>query len=91
VFKPRTITITDEQREQLLDTLKHDPKPYKRERSAAVLKVADGYIAAHVARWGLLQPRDTDTIYSWLDHFQESGVQSLTIKSGRGRKPAFSP
>lgn len=87
----RTIVVTDEQRKQLLDILKHDPKPYLRERAAAILKVADGHIAAHVARSGLLEPRDPDTIYSWLDRFQEFGVPGLKIRPGRGRKPAFSP
>jgi hypothetical protein len=33
-----------------------------RERSAALLKIADGMPAALVARQGLLRPRDPDTV-----------------------------
>ena len=87
----RKIVLTSEQREQLTHVLKSDSKAYKRERAAAILKVADGQIAAHVAHSGLLQVRDPDTIYSWLDRFQQYGLAGLSIRSGRGRKRRFSP
>jgi hypothetical protein len=74
--------------EQLRDTA---AKPYLRERAAALLKIADGQTPAHVAAVGLLRPRDPDTVYAWLDRYQEAGAASLSIKPGRGRKPAFSP
>jgi hypothetical protein len=44
---------------------KRDPKPYRRERATALLKIAAGQPAAVVARSGLLRPRDPDTVYSW--------------------------
>jgi transposase len=87
----RKIVLTVEQREQLRHVVKYDSKAYKRERAAAILKVADGQIAAHVARSGLLRVRDPDTIYSWLDRFQVYGLAGLSIRSGRGRKRRFSP
>ncbi len=58
----RTLTLTDSQRQVLLDHRDHDPQPYVRERCAAILNVADGQAAHAVARHGLLQPRDPDTV-----------------------------
>jgi Winged helix-turn helix len=69
----------------------HAPKAYVRERGAALLKVAGGQPAAAVARSGLLRPRAADTVYAWLNRFAAEGVAGLTVKPGRGRKPAFSP
>jgi winged helix-turn helix protein len=87
----RTFRLSpDEQRalERLRDTA---PKAYLRERAAAVLKVAAGIPAARVARDGLLRARDPDSVYAWLDRFAAAGPGGLTIRPGRGRKPAFSP
>lgn len=61
-----------------------------RERAAALLKVAAGMKAAHVARERLLRPRQEDTVYAWLDRFESEGMAGLVVRSGRGRKPAFS-
>ena len=69
----------------------HSPLPYLRERSAAVLKVADGEPAARVARTGLLRPRNPDTVREWLKRVEKGGVDGLRIREGRGRKPAFPP
>ncbi len=87
----REVWLTAEQREQLTWVLKHDPKPYRRERAAAILQVADGKAAFAVARDGLLVPRAPDTVYGWLDRFEELGIAGLTIAAGRGRKPAHFP
>jgi hypothetical protein len=48
--KHRTLTLTDEQRQELIATRDHGKPAYLRERCAALLKVADGAKAAHVAR-----------------------------------------
>ena len=40
----RTLTVTDDQRAELADLIHHAPKPYLRERAAAMLKIADGAI-----------------------------------------------
>jgi hypothetical protein len=73
----RTLTLTDAQRQELLHHRDHDPRPYVRERCAALLKVADGQTAHGVAHHGLLQPRDPDTVYSWLDMYERLGIQGV--------------
>lgn len=88
----REVWLTDEQREQLTWVVKHDAKPYRRERAAAILQVADGKAAFAVAQSGLLVRRAPVTVYGWLDRFEDLGVAGLTIARGRGRKPtAFPP
>jgi hypothetical protein len=88
---PRPVTLTAADRTELEDVRDHAPKAYLRERAAAILKVADGTPAAAVARSGLRRRRDSDTLYAWLKRFDEEGIAGLTIRPGRGRKPAFSP
>jgi transposase len=73
----RTLELTEPQRQDLLHSRDHDPRPYVRERCAAILKVADGHSAHAVARHGLLKPRNPDTVYSWLNHYQEAGLDAL--------------
>jgi hypothetical protein len=73
----RTLTLTEEQRQERLRLRDHDQRPYVRERGAALLKVADGQPPHRVARQGLLKPRDPDTVYAWLGHSQASGVAGL--------------
>lgn len=67
------------------------PKAYMRERATALLKINAGTSPHQVARHGLLKSRDPDTIYQWIDRFEDEGVAGLVIRQGRGRKPAFSP
>ena len=73
----RTVTLTDEQRQQLLHHRDHDPHPDLRERCAALLKIAEGQSPYRVARYGLLRPRDPDTLYQWLAYFEAEGVAGL--------------
>jgi hypothetical protein len=73
----RTVTLTDEQRQQLLHHRDHNPRPDLRERCAALLKIADGQSPYAVARRGLLRPRDPDTLYRWLAYFAAEGVAGL--------------
>jgi len=87
----RTLSVTAEQHRELTALERHHPKPYVRERAAALLKIAAGAVPAQVAASGVLQPRDPDTIYAWLDRYQAEGVAGLLIRPGRGRRPAFSP
>lgn len=88
---PRRLALSSAQRTELETLRDSAPQPYLRERAAALLKIADGMPAAHVARSGLLRSRDPDTIYAWLDRYQREGVAGLTVRPGRGRKPAFFP
>jgi transposase len=86
----RQIVLSPVQRQELIRLRDTADKPYLRERAAAILKVADGTPAAVVARQGLLRQRKPDTIYDWLNRFHDEGVSGLSIRPGRGRKPAFS-
>ena len=73
----RALSLTEEQRQELLELRDHDPRPYVRERGAALLKIAEGTSPHRVARSGLLKPRDPDTVYAWLDRYQAEGVAGL--------------
>jgi hypothetical protein len=87
-----TVALTPEQHEALCRCRDTSPKPYQRERAAALLKIAAGASATAVARRGLLRPRRPETVYQWVQRFVAHGVAGLlTIRPGRGRKPAFSP
>jgi hypothetical protein len=70
----RALTLTDDQRQQLLRYRDHHPKPYVRERAAALLQIADGTSPHAVARAGILRPRHPDTVYAWLDTFLAEGL-----------------
>jgi hypothetical protein len=91
VGKVRTLALSAVESAALVQLRNHAAKPYLRERAAALLKIAGGQPAAAVARHGLLRPRAADTVYAWLTRFAADGVAGLTVKPGRGRKPAFSP
>jgi transposase len=85
------LTLSEAQRAELQQTVKNHPKPYLRERAAALLKIAAGASPRQVALHGLLQERDPDTVYGWLARYRTAGVAGLVIREGRGRKPAFAP
>ncbi len=87
----RTVVLSPDERAQLEQITKSDPKPYRRERAAALLKIAAGEVAAQVARTGLLRRRKPETVYRWLDRFEQEGLAGLTLQPGRGRKPALFP
>lgn len=89
--KRRTVSLTVSQEAELQHVVAAAPKPYLRERAAALLKVAAGQSPHQVALHGLLRERDPDTVYAWLDRYLAAGLPGLHIRSGRGRKPAFSP
>lgn len=89
--KRLTLELSAEQRAELIDHRDHDRLPYLRERCAALLKIADGWIASEVARIGLHRRYDPDAIYHWHKRYVAGGIQALKIQPGRGRKPAFSP
>jgi hypothetical protein len=73
----RTLALTAPQRKELVYHRDHDPKPYVRERCAALLKIAAGTSPHAVARHGLLRPRDPDTVYAWLGRYQAEGLPGL--------------
>ncbi len=89
--KRRSLALSSQQRDDLIKVRDHHDKPYMREKAAALLKVDQGYSAHFVALHGLLRRRDPDTIYAWIDRYQQAGLDGLYVSPGRGRKPAFSP
>lgn len=88
---PHQLSLPPDERAALERLRRMSPLPYLRERAAALLKIADGQSAATVAREGLLRPRQPETVCQWLHRYRTEGVAGLTIRPGRGRKPAFSP
>ncbi len=52
---PHRLDLTAAERAELMHLRDSAAVPYLRERAAALLKVADGATAAHVARSGLLR------------------------------------
>src|SRR5690242_14792177 len=84
------LTLSEVQRLELLALRDHHPKPSRRGQAAALLKVADGWPAAHVAAFGLLRPRDPETVAAWVHRYLHGGFAALAVGPGRGRKPAFS-
>ena len=85
------LELTAAQRQELEDLRDHSPKPYLRERAAALLKIAAGASGRATARQGLLKPHWHDTVYDWVKRYRAGGVAGLQVKPGRGRKPAFFP
>lgn len=86
------ITLSEQQRAELLQARDHHPKAYMREKAAAILKIADERLPAlQVAQHRLLKRRDDNTVRSWLRRYLHAGLTGLLVQPGRGKKPAFSP
>ena len=85
----RTITLTEEQRQELLKLRDHDSRPHVRERGAAILKIADGQSPHYVATQGLLKPRDPDTVYAWLGRYQSEGAAGLIAHPQGGSRGRY--
>ena len=79
------------QHKELQEARKHHPKPYVREKCAALLKVAAGRSCREVAWSGLNNVHAPDTLSDWIAAYQHQGLAGLVVGQGRGRKPAFSP
>lgn len=83
----RTITLNEAQRQELIQYRDHDARIYMRERSAAILKIAEGRSPHWVARNGLLKPRDPDTVYAWLTIYETQGIAGLLKRTqGQNRR-----
>ena len=89
--KYRTLTLTEEERADLIEMRDHAEKPYLRERASAIVQVADGRSGRWVALHGLLRERKPDTVYDWLNRYEAHGLDGLPIEDGRGRKAAYEP
>jgi hypothetical protein len=86
-----TVRLSAAQVDELTRLRDHHPRPYVRERAAAVLKVADGQSVRRVALGGLLRPRDPETVAGRVRRYLRRGRAGMGVDPGRGRKPAFSP
>ncbi len=85
------LALSQAEKRELVLVRDHHPKPYMRERAAAILKLAAGLSARSIALFGLLKERDPETVGAWRRLYRAGGIAGLTIRPGRGRKPAFSP
>ncbi len=86
MYQRRTLALSNNERAALLYHRDHDPKPFVRERCAALLKIADGAAPYAVANAGLLRPRDPDTVYAWLDHYRDEGLPGLFAHQHGGNR-----
>ena len=82
----RRLSLTREQRADLEHHRDHDPRPYVRERSAALVKIADGMSPHAVARDGLLRMRDPDTVYGWLSTYEADGLSGVIERQHGGAR-----
>ena len=85
------LELTQAQRRELEVTRDRHRLPYVRERAAGLLKIADGEPAYAVADRGLLKPRSRKAVRGWYQRYVSEGISGLVMRTGRGRKPAFSP
>ena len=89
--KQLKIDLTSQQQTELEKMRDTDKRPYMREHATAILKIAAGMSGLQVALNGLLKPRDPDAVYDWFHRYQAEGIAGLSVKPGRGRKPAYYP
>jgi hypothetical protein len=80
----RTLRLKTREQRELEYYRDHDGRPYVRERCSALLKVAAGETPHAVARQGVLKPRDPDTLYGWLQVYEEEGVAGLVAHQQGG-------
>lgn len=73
----RTLRLKTREQRELEHYRDHDTRPYVRERCSALLQIAAGATPHAVARQGVLKPRDPDTLYGWLQRYEEEGVAGL--------------
>jgi len=81
------LVLNKQERRALTHILNRSPKPYQRERAAALLKVANGASPHAVAKGGLLKERDPDTVYNWVSSFDANGIKSLSHAKRRCHNP----
>ena len=85
----RTLTLNSDQRQELDHLLRRGEPAHMRQKAQALLLVHQGIPAARVARDHLMPARQPDTLYRWLNRYEQGGIAALRVQEGRGRKPAF--
>jgi hypothetical protein len=86
VAQRRTLALAPAQREELVAHRDHDPRPYVRERCAALVKIGEGMSPHAVARRGLLKARDPDTVYGWLAAYEAEGLVGVVARQHGGAR-----
>lgn len=84
--KRRELSLTNGQREELIEHRNHHQRPDVREKAAALLKIAEGAAPHWVAKSGLLKPRDPDTVYGWLQIYLDEGFEGLIRRKHGGAR-----
>jgi hypothetical protein len=88
VAQRRRLAVSPAQHEELVAHRDHDPRPYVRERCAALVKIADGMSPHAVAQRGLLKARDPDTVYGWLTTYsaEARGLAGVVARQHGGAR-----
>jgi hypothetical protein len=81
----RTLDLTEAQRAELARARDRDPRPYLRDRCAALLKVAAGQSVRAVARAGLGKRRRPETVGAWVERYEAGGRAGLAQRPRRRR------
>jgi hypothetical protein len=84
---PASFLLSSAQRCDLEAMRDRDPRPYLRERAAALLKLPDGHSARQVALTGLHRVRQPETVAAWRDRFLADGIAGLVQRPRRSRPP----
>ena len=89
---PRTLALSWEQQQELETHRDHDPRPYARERYAALLKIAEGTAPSAVARHGTPERRQPDTVYGgWPTTIADGLAGLLAHAQGGNRRRRLRP
>jgi transposase len=84
------LELSKAQKKELIHFRDRDARPDIRERCAAILKIAEGQPPYAVAQHGLLKRRRADTVYRWLNRYEEMGIEGLlTRRHGGNRRGPF--
>ena len=90
-MRRRTVSLSDEQAQELRHCRDHHPLPYMRLKAAAIVKVAAGQSIKQVALTGLHKPVTEECVSTWINRYEQEGLAGLRVQPGRGRKASFSP
>jgi transposase len=85
----RKVCLNEWQYAELVKTRDTSPTPYVRERAAGILKVASGKSVNWVRKNGLLRVVSHEALSSWIERYEQEGLEGLRVRPGRGRKPVF--
>ena len=81
-MKIRKIKLTDSQRLALEEGYQHGKTASFRKRCHIILLKSEDRIAKDIAQ---ITSTNIQSIYNWLNRFEEQGIQGLHTKAGQGR------